>query len=70
LAFSAIRTSNLAFFRARAAQARAEAEDAVLDHVKERCQRSEAAWNALADRVQRAEQMRIADEERKSREAL
>ena len=46
-----IRSSNLEFFLARAEQARAEAEAATLDHVRERCRRSEAAWTALADKA-------------------
>ena len=61
-----IRSSNLDFFRARAAQARAEAEAATLDHVIERCRRSEAAWTALADRAERSELMRVAEAQRKA----
>ncbi len=51
-------TSQLQFYRARADQARAEADAATLSHVRERCLRSEAAWEALASRAERAEQMR------------
>ena len=51
-------TSQLQFYRARADQARAEADAATLTHVRERCLRSEAAWEALASRAERAEQMR------------
>ena len=61
-----IRSSNLEFFRARAAQASADAEAATLDHVRERCRRSEAAWQALADRAERSEKMREAEARRKS----
>ena len=61
-----IRTSNLQFFLARAEQARAEADAATLDHVRERCLRSEAAWTALADRAQRSERLRIEEAERKA----
>ena len=50
--------SQLDFYRARADQSRAEAEAATLDHVKERCLRSEAAWQTLANRAARAEEMR------------
>jgi hypothetical protein len=64
------RSSNLQFFLARAAQAREEAEAATLDHVRDRCRRSEAAWNALADRAQRSEQLREAEAERKAAEGL
>lgn len=60
--------ANLEFYLARAAQARGEAEAAVLDHVRERCRRSEAAWMELADRAARTERMR-ADEQRRKAEA-
>jgi hypothetical protein len=62
--------SNLDFFRARAAQAHAEAEEATLDHVRERCQRSHAAWQALADRAERGERMRVAEAQRKAEAGL
>ena len=65
-----IRSSNLQFFLARAEQARAEAEAATLDHVRERCQRSQAAWNALADRAERNEKMREAEAQRKAEAGL
>jgi hypothetical protein len=58
--------TNLDFFLARVAQARAEAEAATLAHVHERCRRSEAAWSALADKAQRSERLRMADKERKA----
>ena len=61
--------SNLQFFLARAEQARSEAEAATLAHVRERCRRSEAAWNALADRAQRSERMRLEEVRRKAAEA-
>jgi hypothetical protein len=64
------RSSNLQFFLARAAQAREEGEAATLDHVRERCRRSEAAWTALADRAQRSEDLREAEAERKAAEGL
>ena len=64
-----IRSSNLEFFRARAAQAAAEADSATLDHVRDRCRRSEAAWNALADRAERSELMRAAEVLRKAEQA-
>jgi hypothetical protein len=65
-----ISRSNLEFFRARAAAAHADAEEATLDHVRERCQRSEAAWQALADRAERSEQMREAEAIRKAESGL
>jgi hypothetical protein len=61
-----IRNSNLEFFRARAEQAHAEAEAATLEHGRERCRRSEAAWQALADRAAHSERMRVADAKRKA----
>jgi len=64
-----IRSSNLDFLLARAAQARAEAEAATLEHVRERCRRSEEAWTALADRAERGELMRAAEARRKAEQA-
>ncbi len=46
------------FFLARATEARNEAEAATLDNVRERCLRSEAAWNDMAARASRAERLR------------
>ena len=63
---SSVRLSNADFFLARAEQARVEAEAATLDHVRDRCRRSEAAWTALADRAQRAEHFRALEQERKA----
>ena len=61
-----IRSSNLDFFLARAAQARAEGEAATLACVRERCRRSEAAWQALADKAARSERMRVEEAKRKA----
>lgn len=47
-------------YLARAAAARAEAEAATLDNVRERCRRSEAAWSEMAERAERTEAMRAA----------
>lgn len=66
MAAPVIRSSNLQFFLARAAQAHAEGEAATLEHVRERCRRSEAAWTALADRAERSEQLREAEARRKA----
>jgi hypothetical protein len=65
-----VRTGNLQFFLARADQARVEAEAATLDHVRERCRRWEAAWNALAAQAQRSERLRTEEAERKAAQAL
>ena len=62
--------SNLQFFLARAEQARSEAESATLAHVRERCRRSEAAWQALADRAERSERMRELEAQRKAEAGL
>ncbi|HWU93706.1 MAG TPA: hypothetical protein VN106_10720 [Sphingomicrobium sp.] len=62
-------TTNLQFYLARAAQARDEADSATLDHVRERCRRSEAAWNQLAERAARSEALRINEEQRKAQQA-
>ena len=45
-------------YLARAAQARADADAATLDNVRERCLRSEAAWAEMAARAKRTEEMR------------
>ena len=51
-------TTQLQFYLARAAQARADADSATLDNVRDRWLRSEASWTELADRSQRSEKMR------------
>jgi hypothetical protein len=61
-----IRGSNLQFFLARAEQARAEGDAATLEHVRERCKRSEDAWMLLADKARRSEQLRLEEQERKA----
>ncbi len=45
-------------FFARAAEARADADAATLDNVRDRCLRAEAAWTAMAERAARNETMR------------
>jgi hypothetical protein len=59
-------SNSLQFYLARAEQARAEAEAATLDHVRERCRRCEAAWSALAERAARTERMRLDEQLRKA----
>ncbi len=46
------------FYLARAAEARADADAATLDNVRDRCLRSEAAWTEMAARAERGEKMR------------
>lgn len=65
-----IRGTSLQFFLARAEQARVEGEAATLEHVRERCQRSEAAWMALADKARRSERLREEEAERKAAAAI
>jgi hypothetical protein len=65
-----IRSTNLEFFRARAAEAHAAAQAATLDHVRERCQRSEAAWEALAHKAERSERLREEESKRKAEAGL
>ena len=50
----------------RAAEARADADAAILDNVRERCLRAEAAWKAMADRAARTESMRATLEAHKA----
>jgi hypothetical protein len=38
--------------------------------VRERCRRSEAAWQALADKAERSERMREAEAKRKAEAGL
>ena len=61
-----VRYSSLDFYGARAVQGRTEADEATLDHVRERCRRAEAAWTAFAVRAARSEQLRIAEDQRKA----
>jgi hypothetical protein len=43
------------FYTARAAEARADAEAATLDNVRDRCLRAAGAWEAMAARAHRTE---------------
>jgi hypothetical protein len=53
-----VRQKDLETYLARAEQARAEADAATLDNVRERCLRSETAWLEMAARVERTDQLR------------
>ncbi len=53
-----VRQKDLDMYLARANDARAEADAATLDNVRERCLRAEAAWREMAARAQRTERMR------------
>lgn len=45
-------------FLSRANEAREQAESAMLQNVRDRCLRSEAAWREMAERAERTEKMR------------
>jgi hypothetical protein len=53
-------------FLARAAEARKDADAALLDNVRDRCLRSEAAWSEMAARAERTEKMRAARDAEKA----
>jgi hypothetical protein len=57
-------SNTLQFYLDRAEQARTEAEEATLSHVRERCRRAEAAWSTLAQRAARAQQGRLQQEQK------
>jgi hypothetical protein len=46
-------TSQPEFYRAQAQEMRGQAAAAVLDNVRDRCLRSAAAWDQMADRAER-----------------
>ena len=50
----------------RAAEARADADRAELDNVRDRCLRAEAAWLVMAERAERTERLRAAHEAAKA----
>ena len=53
-----VRHSDLETYLERAEQARADADAATLDNVRDRCLRAEAAWREMAARVERSDKMR------------
>ncbi|MEO7178600.1 MAG: hypothetical protein ABIW83_07135 [Allosphingosinicella sp.] len=55
-------SSQLEFYQARAAEARADAEAATLANVRDRCLRAAAAWDAMAARAHRGDAMRARQE--------
>jgi hypothetical protein len=58
--------TTLQFYRDRAAEARRDGEAATLDHVRERCRRSEQAWTVLGDRLAATEANKLAREKEKA----
>jgi DNA-binding transcriptional regulator YdaS (Cro superfamily) len=55
-------SAQLDFYRARAAESRADAEAATLENVRQRCLRAAAAWEDMADRAARTDRMRARQE--------
>lgn len=51
-------STQLEFYRARATDARSDAEAATLENVRQRCLRAAAAWEDMADRAARTDRMR------------
>jgi hypothetical protein len=51
-------SAQLDFYRSRAAEARADAEAATLENVRQRCLRAAAAWEDMAERAARTDRMR------------
>jgi hypothetical protein len=62
--------SQLEFYLARIAEAKAAAEAAELDNVRERCLRSVEAWTSMAARAERGDRMRAKAEAEKAAAAL
>ncbi|MEO5866073.1 MAG: hypothetical protein ABIS14_05070 [Sphingomonas sp.] len=54
--------TDISFYRAQAAKAQAEADTAQLDNVRERCMRSVAAFEAMAERQEQIATSRAARE--------
>lgn len=59
-------STNADFYRARAAEARRDAEASALANVRDRCLRAAAAWEVMADRAIRTDRLRAEQESRKA----
>ena len=59
-------SAQLDFYRARAAEARADAEAATLENGRQRCLRAAAAWEDMADRAARTDRMRARQDAEKA----
>jgi hypothetical protein len=59
-------SSQLEFYKARAIEARNDADAAGLDNVRDRCLRAAAAWEAMAARAQRSDNHRARAEAEKA----
>jgi hypothetical protein len=58
--------TQLEFYLQQAARARADADVATLENVRDRCLRSASAWSKMAARVERTERLRSENEAAKS----
>jgi hypothetical protein len=58
------------FYRERAEEARAQADESELVNVRERCLRAAAAWDVMAARVSRTARLRAATEAKKAAERI
>ena len=58
-------TQQYEFYSARAAEARRDAEAAVLDNVRDRCLRAAEAWESMAARAERTGTFRAKQEAEK-----
>ena len=48
----------LDFYRTQSEKAQAEAANSKLDNVRDRCLRAAAAWDSMAERIERTDAMR------------
>jgi hypothetical protein len=62
-------STNAEFYRARADDARRDADAANLANVRDRCLRAAAAWEEMASRATRTDRMRAEAEAKKAAEA-
>jgi hypothetical protein len=58
--------SEAPLYRARAEECRAQAAETTLQNVRERCLRAAEAWVAMAERGERADALRAAQEKAKA----
>lgn len=59
-------TTTREFYAIRAAEARADADAAVLANVRDRCLRAAAAWEVMAQRASQTDHMRAETEAKKA----
>lgn len=66
----ALMSTSADFYHARAAEARADADQATLANVRDRCLRAAAAWDVMAARATRGDRLRAEEAERKAGQAV